>query len=130
MTKILFVATKKNRSPDDRELYELDFLIDVLGYKRSLVDLGILTAAAATPEDVDVEIIDEYVDAIPYATNADLVAISAKTSCAPHAYEVADEFRRRGKKVVIGGIHAMLRTEEALGHVDYVVKGEADVTWP
>src|SRR5439155_26553928 len=117
-------------APADRELYELDFLIDVLGYSRSLVDLGILTAAAATPADVDVEVIDEYVDDIPYDTDADLVALSAKTSCAPHAYEVADKFRARGKKVVIGGIHASLRTDEALQHVDYVVKGEADATWP
>ena len=128
--KILFVATKKNADPADRELYELDFLIGVLGYERSLVDLGILTAAAATPADVEVEIIDEYVDAIPYDTDADLVALSAKTSCAPHAYDVADKFRAAGKKVVMGGIHASLRTDEALGHVDYVVKGEADVTWP
>jgi radical SAM superfamily enzyme YgiQ (UPF0313 family) len=128
--KILFVATKKNRDSSERELYELDFMIDVLGYERSLVDLGILTAAAATPADVDIEIIDEYVDAIPYDTDADLIALSAKTSCAPHAYDVADEFRKRGKKVVLGGIHASLRTEEALTHVDYVVEGEADVTWP
>ena len=128
--KILFVSTVKNADPSDRELYELDFLIDILGYSRSLVDLGILTAAAATPQGVDVEIIDEYVDAIPWDTDADLVAISAKTSCAPHAYTVADKFRANGKKVVIGGIHATLRTDEALQHVDYVVKGEADVTWP
>ncbi len=128
--KVLFVATKKNEDPTERELYELDFLIDVLGYKRSLVDLGILTAAAATPAGVDVEIIDEYVDDIPWDTDADLVALSAKTSCAPHAYAVADEFRRRGKKVVMGGIHASLRTDEALEHVDFVVRGEADVTWP
>lgn len=128
--KVLFVATKKNHDPSDRELYEMDFLIGVLGYRRSLVDLGILTAAAATPRDVTVEIVDEYVDEIPWDTDADLVAISAKTSCAPHAYDVADRFRAQGKKVVIGGIHASLRTDEALQHVDYVVKGEADVTWP
>jgi radical SAM superfamily enzyme YgiQ (UPF0313 family) len=128
--KILFVATKKNADPSDRELYEMDFLIGVLGFQRSLVDLGILTAAAATPSDVQIEVVDEYVQDIPWDTDADLVALSAKTSCAPHAYEVADEFRRRGKKVVLGGIHGSLRTEEALQHVDHVVKGEADKTWP
>jgi radical SAM superfamily enzyme YgiQ (UPF0313 family) len=127
---ILFVATKKNPDPADRELYEMDFLIDVLGFKRSLVDLGIITAAAATPAGVEVQVIDEYVEDIPWDTDADLVALSAKTSCAPHAYEVADKFRAAGKKVVLGGIHASLRTDEALEHVDYVVKGEADKTWP
>lgn len=128
--KVLFVSTKKNHDPSDRELYEMDFLIGVLGYRRSLVDLGILTAAAATPRDIQVQIVDEYVDDIPWDTDADLVALSAKTSCAPHAYDVADRFRAKGKKVVLGGIHASLRTDEALQHVDYVVKGEADVTWP
>lgn len=128
--KILFVATEKNADQSERELYELDFLIDILGYQRSLVDLGILTAAAATPAKHEVQIIDEYVDDIPYDTDADLVALSAKTSCAPHAYDIADKFRAAGKKVVLGGIHGSLRTEEALQHVDHVVKGEADVTWP
>lgn len=128
--KILFVATEKNADQSERELYELDFLIDILGYQRSLVDLGILTAAAATPAHIEVQIIDEYVDGIPWDTDADLVALSAKTSCAPHAYDVADKFRAKGKKVVLGGIHGSLRTEEALEHVDHVVKGEADATWP
>ena len=128
--KILFVSTQKNADPTERELYELDFLIDILGYQRSLVDLGILTAAAATPARFEIQMIDEYVEDIPWDTDADLVALSAKTSCAPHAYSVADKFRAKGKKVVLGGIHGSLRTEEALEHVDYVVKGEADVTWP
>ncbi len=128
--KILFVATQKNADRSERELYELDFLIDILGYQRSLVDLGILTAAAATPAHIDVEIVDEYVTEIPYDTDADLIALSAKTSCAPHAYAVADKFRAAGKKVVLGGIHGSLRTDEALEHVDHVVKGEADATWP
>ena len=114
--KILFVATEKNADPTERELYELDFLIDILGYQRSLVDLGILTAAAATPAHIEVEVVDEYVQGIPWDTDADLIALSAKTSCAPHAYAVADKFRAKGKKVVLGGIHGTLRTEEALDH--------------
>ncbi|MBI4821928.1 MAG: B12-binding domain-containing radical SAM protein [Deltaproteobacteria bacterium] len=129
--KILFVATKKNGNPADRELYEMDFMNELLGFKRSLFDLGLLTVAAATPEGVEVELVDEYVDPIPYeTTDADLVALSAKTSCVSHAYEVAGRFKRRGVPVVLGGIHASLRPEEALEHVDYVVVGEAERTWP
>ncbi|HVZ73197.1 MAG TPA: radical SAM protein [Polyangia bacterium] len=128
--KILFVATRKNSRPEDRELYEMDFMTRVLGFKRSLADLGLLTVAACTPEDVEVEIVDEYLEPIPYDTDADLVALSAKTSCVTHAYEVAAEFRRRGRKVVLGGIHASLRPDEALEHVDHVVVGEAERSWP
>jgi radical SAM superfamily enzyme YgiQ (UPF0313 family) len=128
--KILFVATRKNSDPNDRELYEMDFMNELLGFDRSLLDLGILTVAACTPKDVEVQVVDEYVEAIPYSTDADLVALSAKTSCVTRAYAVAEAFRSRGKKVVLGGIHASLRPEEALEHVDHVVVGEAEKTWP
>jgi radical SAM superfamily enzyme YgiQ (UPF0313 family) len=128
--KILFVATRKNSSPRDRELYEMHFMTRVLGFKRSLADLGLLTVAACTPGDVEVQFVDEYLEAIPYDTDADLVALSAKTSCVTHAYEVAAGFRARGKQVVLGGIHASLRPQEALAHVDFVVVGEAERTWP
>ncbi|MDF1663310.1 MAG: radical SAM protein [Planctomycetota bacterium] len=122
--------TRKNSDPKDRELYEMDFMCEVLGFKRSLLDLGVITVAACTPKDVEVEIIDEFFQKIPYDTDADLVALSAKTSCVTHVYEVADEFRRRGTKVVLGGIHASLRPDEALEHVDHVVINEAEKTWP
>lgn len=128
--KVLFVATRKNSDPADRELYEMDFMCDVLGFKRSLLDLGLVTVAACTPRHIDIEIVDEYLTPIPYDTDADLIALSAKTSCVVHAYEVAAEFKKRGKTVVLGGIHASLRPEEALEHVDHVVVGEAEKTWP
>jgi radical SAM superfamily enzyme YgiQ (UPF0313 family) len=128
--KILFVATRKNSRPEDRELYEMDFMNELLGFKRSLLDLGILTVAACTPRDVAVQVVDEYTEPIPYDTDADLIALSAKTSCVTHAYEVAAKYRAKGKKVVLGGIHASLRPQEALEHVDYVVVGEAEQSWP
>ena len=49
--KILFVMTRKNSDPKDRELYEMDFMCQVLGFQRSLLDLGIVTVAACTPSD-------------------------------------------------------------------------------
>lgn len=128
--KVLFVATRKNSDPKDRELYEMDFMCEVLGFKRSLLDLGLITVAACTPDDVEIQIVDEYFQTIPYDTDADLIALSAKTSCVTHVYEVAEEFRKRGKPVVLGGIHASLRPEEALEKVDYVVINEAEKTWP
>lgn len=128
--KILFVATRKNCDPQDRELYEMDFMNQVLGFKRSLFDLGLLTVAACTPPDVEVLFQDEYLRPIDYEVEADLVALSAKTSAVSRAYQVAAEFRRRGRKVVLGGIHASLRPQEALEHVDFVVVGEAEKTWP
>src|SRR5262249_48686682 len=87
--KILFVPPRKNSDPTERELYEMDFMCELLGFRRSLLDLGLITVAACTPADVDVEIADEYTQPIPFDTDADLVALSAKTSCVTRAYEVA-----------------------------------------
>jgi hypothetical protein len=47
-----------------------------------------------------------------------------------HAYQLGDEFRRRGVPVVFGGFHATLQTDEALEHADAVVQREADLVWP
>ena len=62
--------------------------------------------------------------------DSDLIGISITTSTAPEGYRLADSFRRLGKTVVIGGVHATFVSEEALEHSDYVVRGEAEDTFP
>lgn len=127
---VTFVSTKKNFDPSERELYEMDLVLRLTGRKRAFADLGLLTVAACTPPDVRVRFVDEYLEPIDFDAKTDLVALSAKTSCAPYAYSVAEQFRRRGVPVVMGGVHASLRPEEALEHVDCVVTGEAEALWP
>ncbi|MFO0616111.1 MAG: radical SAM protein [Polyangiaceae bacterium] len=130
MTRIHFVATKKNLDPTERELYEMDLLCRSLGFKRAFLDLGMQTVMACTPRSIDVKLTDEYLEKIDYDLACDAVAISAKTSCATYAYDVARKFKARGKRVIMGGIHASLRPEEALSHVDCIVTGEAETIWP
>jgi radical SAM superfamily enzyme YgiQ (UPF0313 family) len=60
----------------------------------------------------------------------DLVGITAFTSQANRAYEVAAHFRRLGVPVVMGGIHASMCKDEAMARVDSVVTGEAEGIWP
>lgn len=57
---------------------------------------------------------------------ADVIGISTMTSTAPRAFEIADYFRSRGKRVVIGGMHATVAPQETLAHCDTVVTGEAE----
>lgn len=93
--------------------------------------LGLLVLAALTPKDWDVTIVDENLGPHDYAgmPQPDLVGITAFTSQAPRAYEVASEFRARGVPVVMGGIHASMCSEEASEWMDAVVTGEAEDVW-
>jgi len=91
--------------------------------------LSVLILAASTPEHVEVSIIDENIEGIRYEIDADLIGITVMTPQAIRAYEIADEFRRLGKKVVLGGFHVSHLPEEALNHADAVVIGEGDRIW-
>ena len=92
--------------------------------------LGLLKVAALTPVGWQVTILDEKVEPLDLEQEADLVGITAMTALAPRAYEIADHFRRRGIKVVMGGMHVSALPNEALQHCDSVVVGEAEVLWP
>ena len=92
--------------------------------------LGLLTVAACTPPDVDVRIVDEKVgDRIDFDADADLVGISIFAYSARRGYEIADRFRSKGRKVVLGGFHVSFAVEEALQHADAVLVGEAEPVW-
>jgi len=93
--------------------------------------LGLLVLAGLTPREWDIAIVDENVHEPDYARmpRPDLVGVTAFTSQAPRAYEVAAWFRARGVPVVMGGIHASMRQEEASTRVDAIVTGEAEGVW-
>jgi len=93
--------------------------------------LGLLAVAGLTPPVWEISIIDENLDAPDYEAmpRPDLVGITAFTSQANRAYELAGEFRRRGVPVVMGGIHASMCLDEARRHADSVVTGEAESIW-
>lgn len=92
--------------------------------------LPLTTVAALTPPHHEVRICDENVQTLDLDADIDVVGISFMTALAPRAYEIADEFRRRGKVVIAGGYHPTLCPNEAAGHFDAVVVGEAENSWP
>lgn len=91
--------------------------------------LNLAIIAGITPPDVEVRIIDESVEPIDFDCDADLIGITGMTNMANVAYRIADEFRRRGKKVVLGGVHVTVCPDEAQQHADSVVIGEAEPIW-
>jgi len=86
--------------------------------------------AALTPPHWHVSHTDEITHRVDTHRTYDLVGITAATPGAPHAYELAEAFRSRGVKVVMGGPHATLKPYEVVEHVDIVVVGEAEPLWP
>ncbi|MDG6219128.1 MAG: cobalamin-dependent protein, partial [Candidatus Thermoplasmatota archaeon] len=85
--------------------------------------------AAITPRKYEIELVNENYDELSFDVDADLIGITTYTMTAPRVYELADEFRRRGKKVVLGGYHVTALPEEAKQHADSVVLSWAEGTW-
>lgn len=90
--------------------------------------LGLGIIAALTPDDYHVILIDENVKAFEFVP-CDLVGITAFTSSANRAYEIAAIYRKAGITVVMGGIHASMVSEEAARYADSIVIGEAEGVW-
>ena len=86
--------------------------------------------AALTPPEHDVRIVIETLEDVAFSDRPDIVGLTATTARAFRAYEIADEFRRRGVHVAMGGVHASAVPGEALQHADTVFVGEAEETWP
>ena len=88
---------------------------------------GPVVFAAALPDYVDVEFIDENIQEIDFDQAADFVGISAMlTAQIKRGWEIADTFRKKGIKVMFGGIATMLHAEETQQHADCVFLGEAE----
>lgn len=97
--------------------------------KAGFVRLNLPTIAALTPSDWNVEILDARVKPVDYDAQIDLVGITGFTAEMPGAYKIADNFRKKGVKVVMGGVHVSALPDEALQHADAVVIGEAELVW-
>jgi hypothetical protein len=88
--------------------------------------LSCVTIVALTPPEHEVVFIDEAVDRVQLDDDFDLVGISVMTAMAHRAYDLADHFRTRGAKVVLGGMHPTVLPDEGLAHADAVVIDKAE----
>ncbi len=88
--------------------------------------LSLQQVAALIPRHWEVTLIDESQEPVPSGKGYDLVGITAMTHQAVRAYEIADQMKKEGIPVVMGGMHPTVMPDEALAHADAVVIGEAD----
>ena len=91
--------------------------------------LPLLAVAAATPSSHSVRICDENVEPVDFGSDVDVVGVSIMAATANRGREIAGRFRRRGKVVVAGGVHATLCSEDVLQDYDAVVAGDAEGVW-
>jgi radical SAM superfamily enzyme YgiQ (UPF0313 family) len=73
-----------------------------------------------------VKVVNEAIEEIDFNAKVDLVGITGLTCVIKRAYDLADRFRERGVKVILGGVHPSLLPEEAKEHADSVLIGEAE----
>lgn len=88
--------------------------------------LGLTLLASLFPKNYEVKIVNEAIEKIDFNAEVDLVGITSLTCVIQRAYAVADRFRERGVKVILGGVHPSLLPEEAKEHADSVFIGEAE----
>jgi len=120
----------RNSSDRHGSFYDYNFYSTFLLSKKYLSYLlAIPTLAALTPQKHEVRIFDENIEEIDFDWGADLAGITVRTMFAKRAYAVAEKFRRKGVKTVLGGIHPSMCPDEALQHCDSVVIGEAENVW-
>ena len=97
-------------------------------FKLQRVNLPLL--AALTPPGHTMTIVEEAFAPDDINQDVDLVGITVLTELALRAYHIADTYRQKAVKVVMGGIHPTVLPDEALEHADAVVVGEAEGVWP
>lgn len=86
--------------------------------------------AAMTPSHWEVQIQFEVIEEIDYNSDADIVGLGSMGHAALHGLEIAEEFRKRGKTVIMGGYMVSLASSFAQSYLDSIVIGDAEYSYP
>ena len=108
---------------------KVTFILPAIGRKKNekylkswlMEPLTIAVMNTLLPGEVSREFYDDRIESIDYDTETDLVLITVETYTAKRAYHIAGEFRKRGRKVVLGGYHVTLMPDEALEYCDAIM---------
>ncbi len=94
--------------------------------------LALTSFAATTPAHWRLEYWDENLlhGRPPHQPMPELVGITVHLTFAKRAFELADWYRDRGSKIVLGGLHVLSCPEECLPHADALALGDGVQTWP
>jgi radical SAM superfamily enzyme YgiQ (UPF0313 family) len=106
-------------------------MTEIVPRKRTLnPPLGLATLAALCPGSWQVTIVDENVEPLPLAPEADIVGVCGMGVQFPRATELLAYYRSRGYYTVAGGSYASLCPEKFAPLADTIIAGEAEYIWP
>lgn len=113
---------------------KITFILPAIGKKAGdsylkswlMEPLTIAVLNSMIPSRFEREFYDDRIENINYDTETDAVFITVETYTAKRAYYIASQFRKRGKKVLLGGYHVTLCPEEAAQYADAIMVGNAD----
>ena len=91
--------------------------------------LALPLLAALTPDDWETDLIYEVIEDVPFDTDADLIGVSTMGHGVIRSIDIAREYRRRGKTVILGGYMASIMPEEAVKYCDSLIIGDAELVW-
>ncbi|MBC8042524.1 MAG: radical SAM protein [Rhizobacter sp.] len=114
--KILFITPKGKKEEDSSQ--------------KPLFSMAIAILVSITPPQHTLELADEvFGDVINFDGDYDLICITSRTMNVTRAYDIADEFLKRGKQVLQGGVHVSFNYDEAKPHATSIITGEAENLW-
>lgn len=106
-------------------------LSNFTGGRWGMLPVTLPTVTALTPDAFEVRIVDEYVgDKVDFDAPVDLVGITVLPPQCARARRVAEEFRRRGVPVAVGGPFPSLSPQRCRDFADVLFIGRAERTWP
>ena len=128
--KIRLIYPRFKKFLEDHPFLSLKLDKYIVGNYTMPPSLALPIIASLTPDEFEVVLTDDNAfEKIDYNEKIDLVAISCFTPQAERAYEIATEYRKRGTKVIIGGMHPSSIPDEAQKYADAVAVGEAELVW-
>jgi radical SAM superfamily enzyme YgiQ (UPF0313 family) len=122
----IYLVTPKNPP----SFWTYDRILPTLGRSCIFPNLSMPTLAGLTPREHEIVLCDENVEEVDFDFEADLVGVTGYIVHHDRMRAIVEEFRRRGRFVVVGGPHASLCPEEWRGHCDVLFVDEAEETWP
>ncbi len=92
--------------------------------------LGLATLASYLSPNDEVTLQDQHVETLDLSDRPDLVVIQVYITNAYRSYAIADQYRKRGCYVILGGLHVTSMPEEAASHADSIFLGPGEATFP